>query len=339
LIDPSALEPAFTLVDGFHRADWRFIADWIELNVEEGDRENAWDEAASMWVSQLRADLGGSYSVSQSSGAILLSDLPLTTARWLLDYTGRIRRMIREILGDTAWRGSRGKNVVLLFTDLDDYDEYILHHYPEGEQPASGGCCIDSGYTHVVLPWASELDAANVIIHELAHDALAHLPLPVWLNEGVAMTLERAIGAPRPSTGEGDQMAVHSATLDWRPPLMWDELAERHFSFWNQENIQEFWAGTAFHTPGEMNELAYSLAEVLIKLLLERGNPLVFRAFLEGARRDDAGQTAAMDGLGAELGEVAGTFLGSGIWHPNRRAIIDCWRKAGWEHSTDPSGS
>lgn len=114
-------------------------------------------------------------------------------------------------------------------------------------------------------------------------------------------------------------------------PVMWDELAERHFAFWSEDNIQSFWAGTSFYIPGDSNELSYSLAQVFVKLLTERRDAAAFRAFLETARHDDAGQTAAMDILGSDLGEIAATFLGEGNWRPQRKAMKSCWETAGWE--------
>ena len=108
-------------------------------------------------------------------------------------------------------------------------------------------------------------------------------------------------------------------------------MAERHFAFWTEENIQSFWAGTSFYQPGDPNELSYSLAEVLVKLLSERGDATAFRTFLQAARQNDAGQTAAFEILGADLGETAGTFLGEGNWRPQRKTMIACWEAAGWE--------
>ncbi len=240
------------------------------------------------------------------------------------EYAGRAASTIKDYLGQTAWSGTLAKDVLLIFTELDDYDHYVAHHLAEGENPASGGMCLGSGYTHIALPWTDQTDAANAIIHELTHDCLAHLPLPHWLNEAVAVTLERAIGSPRRQIGESDQSAVYGASIGWRPPMMWDDLAERHFAFWNEENIQTFWAGTSFHIPGESNELSYSLAEVFMKLLSERTTLEHFRKFLETARQDDAGQTAAIAILDVDLGDIAATFLGEGNWRPQRSAMTFC---------------
>lgn len=337
-IEPEALETAFRFAEGFHRADWNCIGQWIEANVGVPDHEAAWNEAALLWVTKLRDDAGGGYFVLQSRQTILLCDQPRETARWLLDYASRAAATIKEQLGETAWRGAFGQDVILVFSDQDDYYQYLAHHSPDGEQAASGGVCIHSGYPHIALPWHDEFEAANTIVHELSHDCLAHLPLPLWLNEGVAVTLQKAIAPPARGLGQGDQSALFAAAINWQSPTMWDELAERHFSFWTVENIQSFWAGTSFSEPGDPNELSYSLAEVLVKLLTERGDGRTFRVFLEAAHQDDAGQAAAMDCLSADLGKIAGTFLGESDWRPRRNAMVACWNAAGWNQNIGTDG-
>ena len=114
--------------------------------------------------------------------------------------------------------------------------------------------------------------------------------------------------------------------INWVPPLMWDELAQRHFEFWNEQNIQTFWAGTSFGEFQEATELSYNLAEVLVTQLGENREP--FLDFVARAHYDDAGQTAALDCLGLSLGAAAATFLGEGNWRPVRKAIVECWNTA-----------
>lgn len=334
LINIDGIEAWLHFESGFHRADWKAIRHWIESNISPLDVGRAWNEAALLWVQKLREDLGGDYFILVSSQTILLCDQSGETAQWLLDYSGRIARTIKERLDRIAWQGASGKDIILVFSDQDDYYQYLSIHSPDGEQAASGGMCIDSGYTHVAFPWQDELAAANVIVHELTHDCLAHLPMPLWLNEGIAVTLEKNIGPPTVPAWHGAHAALNSALINWQPPMMWDELAEKHHSFWTAENIQSFWAGTSFFEPGDASQLSYSLAEVLVKLLLEKSEGSAFQAFIETASHSDAGQTAALDILHADLGDIAGTFLGEGSWRPQRRAMVSCWDAAGWNDTT-----
>jgi hypothetical protein len=61
-------------------------------------------------------------------------------------------------------------------------------------------------------------------------------------------------------------------------------------------------------------------------LLAEHGQ---FVEFVKKAHWNDAGQTAALGCFDADLGKVAGTFLGEGDWRPSRAALVDCWRSTG----------
>jgi len=113
-------------------------------------------------------------------------------------------------------------------------------------------------------------------------------------------------------------------TVETNPrPFLDHELQERHLAFWNAENIQEFWAGLSFQEPGDSNELSYSLAEILLHLLLEKGGD--WGAFLKQAQWADAGQTAALDCVDADLGPMVATFLGEGDWRPRRKALVTLW--------------
>lgn len=328
---PAALqESAFSHSAGFHRVNWELVRDWIGENIRGADCEAAWNEAVLLWVWKLRDDLGGGYYVLESPLAVLLCDQDREAAEWLLRYTGRVALSIKQFLAEIAWQGAIGRDVVLVFGEQDDYYQYISAHSPDGEQALSGGACIHSGYTHIALPWHDEEDAANAVAHELTHDCLAHLPLPLWLNEGVALTLQRAIAPPQYSPTSSPQDTLWSAAINWRPPVVWDELATQHFEFWTSQNIQSFWAGTAFYQPGEPNQLSYSLAEILLALLTEKTKPPALRAFLQTARQEDAGQAAALEVLDIDLGNLAGTFLGDGTWRPDRRRIAEEWKTAGW---------
>ena len=139
------------------------------------------------------------------------------------------------------------------------------------------------------------------------HNCVAHFPLPLWLNEGLAVVFDRTVALGR-------------------QPILDSELRDRHLAFWNEESIQKFWAGVSFREPGDSNELSYSLAEILVNLLLSQSKG--FGDFVKHADWHDAGQTGALDFLGSDLGQIAGTFLGDGTWRPRRKAMLACWEAA-----------
>lgn len=80
------------------------------------------------------------------------------------------------------------------------------------------------------------------IAHELTHYLLQHLPIPAWLNEGIAVNTEHRLSPPG------------------RPLYTPDEMHEKHLAFWDETTIQEFWSGKSWRRPDEGNSLSYDLA-------------------------------------------------------------------------------
>lgn len=312
-VDAAVIEGASQMIHGFRRVDWAPVARWIEARVDPLDAEPAWGEATIHWLAMLRDDLGGDYSLLTGPDAAVLCDQPWETGQWIQEYCRGAATLVREVLGEAANRAWHCGVIVVVFSDLDDYYAYVSHYCPEGEQAASGGVFIGDGIPHIAFPWTSGDEAARTITHELAHQSVAHLPLPTWLNEGLALLLERRL--PPPDGG----------VFGMGAPLLDGERAMRHAEFWNRDRIQQFWAGTSFRIPGDSNELSYSLAEILVNLLLQQCPAGAFSQFLQTATPDDSGQSASFDVLGKDLGEVVGTFLGPGQWRPQRKAIKECW--------------
>lgn len=304
LIDLGQVGGAFSFEEGFSRPDWKVISQAIQQRFTGPDDLNiAWTDAARQWVMQLQSDLGGEYRVEDSPQFILLAALDEKKSGEILTFVENTLDQICERLKDAAWTSGHGKHVILLFEEQDDYYQYVSYFHHDGTHPTSGGCLLARGYVHIAAPYES-YGLRQMLAHELTHNCVVHLRLPLWLNEGLAMLFQRAVA---PS---------HQPLLDY-------ELKERHLTFWNPENIQEFWSGISFQKPGDSNELSYSLAEIVLNLLSEK--PGDWGAFLKQAEWGDAGQTAAMDCLGADLGDVMATFLGEGDWRPRRKAMVTLW--------------
>jgi hypothetical protein len=182
------------------------------------------------WVMNLRGDLGEQYRVSTSERFILLSCIDSNAARSLLTFAEKTLEQIYGWLNDAAWRSGSGKHVILLFAEEDDYYQYVSYFYPEGSFPTTGGCLLSKDYVHIAMPYGDGKYVRQGLAHELAHNSVVHLPLPAWLNEGLAILVERAAGYVQ-------------------RPILDHELRERHLSFWNPGNIQKFWAGDSFQEP------------------------------------------------------------------------------------------
>jgi len=319
LVDLDELDGAFVFSEGYSRPNWKVIGEAIKQAASTEDLPDAWTEAALQWVEQVRSDLGGEYRVMSSTEFILLHALDRAAAARILALAERILEHICLALKDAVWKSGYGKHVILLFTDPDDYYQYVSYFYPEGIHPTSGGCLIYKGYVHIAMPYFEGRAVQRTLTHELVHNSLVHLPLPLWLNEGVALVLDRT-------------------ATDWKRPILDHDLRDDHLAFWNSENIQRFWSGVSFGEPGDSHKLSYSLAEILVNLLL--GFSKDFVAFVKQAHRNDAGQTAALDALQADLGQTVATFLGPGNWRPNRKAIVHLWElREAAERKVDPGPS
>lgn len=295
------LDMDFACVEGFSRPNGDAIRAFIEKRVSAEDLFAAWDFAARTWLHQLSKDLGGEARVQHSTHFHCVSDLQPGTTQTLITHAESVLSVIRSSLQTAAWTGYHGRHVLLFFSDQEDYYAYISFHHRDGPNPLSGGIFIGSGYAHVALPFVNLRSAEHTITHELVHNLVAHLRLPLWLNEGLAVVIER--------------------TIERRPFLLDQELVERHSRHWTEKTIQTFWAGTSFCIPVESNELSYRLAEILVTLLWEKGP--AFIDFIKHADRRDAGQDAALSTLATDLGELVGGFLGPGTWRPQRKAITD----------------
>lgn len=321
-LDLAQVEGAFDFEAGFSRPQWDAIGAAIETTVEPENRADAWDEAAVQWLERIATDLGENYHVSTSENFLVLSPVEEGAASNLLRFAERAREIIRHNLKDIAWHTTH-REPILLFEDEDDYYTYIAYFYREDQIPRSAGVYMKTGYPHMGLVFQNEAMASHTIAHELTHASLHGLPVPLWAEEGVCETLRRMIGGPQVASGEGHANAYWAGVSGWTPPVMYGELSERHHAFWNEKNIQEFWAGASFGCEQEAQELSYSLAEVIVHLL--SGNHEGFLAFITRAHYDDAGQTAALECLNRNLGEVVAEFLGPGDWRPYRKAMVDIW--------------
>ena len=304
-IDLSGLDLDFEISEGFSRPNWKTIRAYLKSHIPETDWPVTWSLIAKKWLEEMAKDLGGGSGVHESDHFLCLSDLNPEMTRTLVSYADSALKKIRSSLKQAAWTGYDGKHVLLFFSDQDDYFAYISFHYPEGHHALSSGVFLNWGYAHIALPCVDTLSAEHVLVHELVHNLLCHLRIPTWLNEGLAVVIE----------GQASRRAF----------LVDRELAERHTSHWNEENIQAFWAGKTFYTPGDDNELSYSLAQILVTLLSEKGGEFI--TFITNADRHDAGQDAALAILDCDLGEVMAGFLGLGNWRPQRRAIAGYFKK------------
>lgn len=303
----SGFELEYELEHGFSYPNWEKVWSWVNGQVPPGSRDAACRKAAREWLRQLCQDLGGNYRAYESDKFLLMCAEGRRVSETLLDYAETSQTAISRQLGELSGREVYGKQLLLVFSDDDDYYAYISHYYPDGTHNLSTGIFISTGgYDHIAMPFTFVFAAKTILTHELVHNSLFQLSLPTWLNEGLARRIECSL-------------ANRGFKLD-------PDLVDRHRAFWNVENIQEFWAGTSFDKPGDSAQLSYSLGEIIVEILGE--DCPEFLDFIAEADWRDGGQDAAVRLLGKDLGEVAGGFLGDGAWRPNRKKLSNLFEAA-----------
>ena len=291
---PNALETRIDLP----RPDWAAICDWVTANVADDGLNDAWTKLATQWVDQLIEALPTGYSRRESPEFVLLSNSDATTANRILRWCEDSRQVILETLSDVARDAGYGKHVVFAFHDTDTYYDYIADIYPDaGEFALSGGMFIDYGYGHFAICMAYSGEHDRTIAHELNHAFLRHLPLPLWLNEGVTQVIEDIVV-------DGSHFIVDHDTV------------RRHREYWNSESIHWFWSGDSFFSPDDGQELSYHLSQILFRNLMS-DYPKRVSDFLNTANFVDAGNSALHDACGVSLGDRVAQFLGDGVWAPH----------------------
>jgi len=280
--------------------DWESIAKEEPADAEGDALHVYWTSAAHQWLQALNQRLGEHYTVTESADFLLLSNLEARPATVVLQTCQRMRARIRRNLGALAVEQGFGKHVLIVFADDDDYYSYVSNYHPEGgEYAMSSGMFIRAGYGHFVMPLVVMDAMEPVIAHELTHCLLQHLPIPAWLNEGLAVNTEHTMFP---------QLAL-PASQKYFP----HEIVARHAAYWNADSIQTFWSGKSFLATDDGNQLSYDLAKK-ITALAARDEP-AFRAFVAEASMEDAGVAAARH-LGYPLERLLEAVLGEGDWSP-----------------------
>lgn len=301
------LSYSFDWIDGLPRPQWDVIEAWVNSQIAAGDRKKAWSEIASQWLLRLAEALAPEYELDSSENCLLLSTLEDGAPELLLRLMESSRRALLSILAGVADFRSPGKIVAIVLPNSKAYYTYVSPFYGDGEYGGTAGLHVRQGYPHVVACGRQLSIVQNTIAHEMTHAALAHLSLPLWLEEGLTQMFEQDM------TG--------------RQPLLLDgKMAERHRRYWVKNGLNAFWYGMGFSQPGNVQELCYQLSEVLLRLLAGEHRPRWFGldrspqrrllAFLGQADAGDCGQAAAEEYLCMDLSSLAARFLGPGDWQP-----------------------
>lgn len=276
--------------NGFPILDWQALHAWASPEVPTADARVCVGMGRRAWLSFMRDAIAGSHLL-ETTDAWVLSSYEPRLARAVGDYVSTARRRITRLLDGVAQFPPGERTIFIALESQQAYYHYVANYYPdEGEFSFSGGMYINAGCPHFVTVQDDLWRLEPVIAHELTHSALAHLKLPLWLDEGIAVTTED-----------------HVASKYSRPHRHHLELLEKHLNFWNAERMQEFWSGESFHRTGEGHSLSYDLAQHIVGLLGREWR--TFTKFATAAKRADGGAASARDALGFDLGELAAAAL------------------------------
>lgn len=303
-VEPFDIAGSLIVTNDLPVPDWSKVGAWIASIPEPEAQARAWSQAEMGWLAHLQRGLGEHYHLAQHEHAIVLSTLEPRVARATVEYMTKTLTRVERVLEGIAKPPEWGRDILLVFEDEEAYYRYVSRYYAaDGEFSVSGGMHINFGCSHFATCQAEMRAIEPVIAHEMTHACLAHLPIPAWLNEGLAVNTERRLSPP---PGQ---------------PYLPQQLHLMHQRFWNPERIQEFWLGTSFMRPDDGNLLSYELGRILVENFAADWER--FKAFVLEAQLADAGAGAAESKLGIRLGAAVCSLFGfesSEDWEPQPAA-------------------
>lgn len=278
------------------KPNWSEISSKIGNTHRNNELNVLWESECHNWLESIAKHLNNNYRIHDTHNFSILTNEGDRYTQIFSSFLERKLKGILDTLQGIALDNGYGKHVVIIFDDADKYYDYVSLFYPdEGEFGLSSGMYINEGYGHFVFPTQEVSIAEPIAVHELTHACLSHLPIPTWLNEGIAVSME--------------------AVLANTPPLFInDEIILKHQKYWNEQTIQEFWSGRSFYASDEGQGLSYHLAHIVVSNISTDFD--IFSQFVNAAHHKDAGESAARNHLDISLGHLIKALLGDGNWKP-----------------------
>jgi hypothetical protein len=244
------------------------------------------------WLKRIAEVAGSNFGVIESDRFILMARDP-EESKWILDIAEQGQQKAVASLGERIGEPVTGKIPIIIFMNTHLYRQHVRYYGPDGRPDESDGVCAhDNGEIHIALLSLSKIK--DVLPHELTHAHVGNLPLPTWLNEGVAQLVARR----------------------WKYDLT-AEFESHAKLFWRTRRLDRLWTAEAFDAPRveEETDFAYLFSELLVKEIRRLGES-DFRKFLAEANKSDAGEAACKSVYGFGLQVWAQKLLGPGDWGP-----------------------
>lgn len=286
--------------EGYPRIDWSVVQQAAAHFDKHPALDQIWTELASQWLELLGNHLGDRYRIFESQHVLLLSAQPSDEARRFLEVADAAYARLQDLIAPSKEALGCGKHVIFMPLGNDAYYDYVSFYHPDEDsnRGASAGMHIGRGYKHTVICGHATGAYLRTMAHELAHNMVSHLPLPLWLNEGLAQRAEDMIG-------------------EFRGPLIGRRGARLQTRYWSRFGLDPFWTGKSFFKRSSQR-LSYQLSNILFRnLTSHRSRRKNVRTFLATAHRRDAGQAACLECFGCPLSTLVEEFLGEGDWDPH----------------------
>lgn len=285
---------------GYPRIDWSVVRQAAAHFGKHPALDQIWTELGAQWLDLLRGHLGDRYHIFESNHILLLGTQQPGEAQRFLEVADAAYERLQQLIAPPKESLGWGKHVIIMPMGNDAYYDYVsyFHADEDSNRGASAGMHIGRGYKHTIICAHTKGSYLRTMAHELAHNMVSHLPLPLWLNEGLAQRAEDMIG-------------------EFSGALIDHQGARVHARYWSWFGLDRFWFGKSFFKPSSQH-ISYQLAEILFRnLTSHRVRRQNVRAFLATAHRKDAGQAACLECFGCPLSSLVEEFLGEGDWDPH----------------------
>lgn len=267
------------------------LTSWLNDNVAVESHASMREEAKRGWLMHVRDASGANFQITESETALLLSPLSPITARTTANFMSNALEQVLGVLDGIAQAPQWGKDILIVFEDAESYYCYLSFFYPDAVALGLGrGMYIRAGVGHFVTVKADLYAIQSVMVQEMTRNCLAHLPLPLWLNVGIAVNTGRQLVNKKSCGGCGSQ-----------------QLHQNLLAYWHESRIQDFWSGASFQRADEGLQLSYELARIMVELLAKDWPS--FKSFVTNAHAEDAGAAAALAHLDMDLGELVCALL------------------------------